>query len=506
MRFKQNSPRHVGGEAAFFGYVSWAVAIALLAPAASSRASDVDVYNPQAAAIELPNIYGLLRRPGDTSGGPLDQNSDSSNAFQAYLDTGTSGIIISQEYTDALGINPELYNGQPVTFSDIAVNGAVQYNISEPLDLRLGRYTVEVISGTLNTADTNAYYNQAYSNVRTQLTIDPVDPLPGEPLNLVGMPALKNKVMVVDARLYNHLQSIDESAQQVHYDSSIESLADFPSDPTAVPLPQIQTWVYNKGDTTNHSATPLFDPGVPQADHVVRMSYSDFSQFTTTTPNSPDIAPPTLAHNPFIGPAPFSTAAPGDPPGITLHRMLSGTSTAASATGSWLFDSGAQLSFMSSAMALSLGVELSFDQDGNPVLTDLNTHAAPAGQFEVALGGAGGNAGTLLGFTVDELDLPTTDGLIKFHNVPIAVLDVTVSDGTTSYTLDGDFGMNLLLPSMDTTAGNTTGGAFDFFSFDEATGLLSLTDSTVVPEPAAMGLLVLAGVLTCRRRRRMPRD
>ncbi|MGN6626001.1 MAG: PEP-CTERM sorting domain-containing protein, partial [Tepidisphaeraceae bacterium] len=187
-------------------------------------------------------------------------------------------------------------------------------------------------------------------------------------------------------------------------------------------------------------------------------------------------------------------------------RMLSGTSSAASATGSWLFDSGAQLSFISSAMALSLGVELSFDQDGNPVLTDLNTHAAPAGQFEVALGGAGGNAGTLLGFTVDELDLPTTDGLIKFHNVTIAVLDVTVSDGTTSYTLDGDFGMNLLLPSMDTTAGNTTGGAFDFFSFDEATGLLSLTDSTVVPEPAAMGLLVLAGVLSCRRRRRMPRD
>ena len=110
------------------------------------------------------------------------------------------------------------------------------------------------------------------------------------------------------------------------------------------------------------------------------------------------------------------------------------------------------------------------------------------------------------GITVDELDLPTTDGLIKFHNVPIAVLDVTVSDGTTSYTLDGDFGMNLLLPSMDTTAGNTTGGAFDFFSFDEATGLLSLTDSTVVPEPAAMGLMVLAGVLTCRRRRQMPRD
>ncbi|MGN6506169.1 MAG: hypothetical protein ACTHM6_11455 [Tepidisphaeraceae bacterium] len=172
MRFKQNSPRHVGGEAAFFGYVSWAVAIALLAPAASSRASDVDVYNPQAAAIELPNIYGLLRRPGDITGGPLDQNSDSSNAFQAYLDTGTSGIIISQEYTDALGINPELYNGQPVTFSDIAVNGAVQYNISEPLDLRLGRYTGEVISDTLNTADTNAYFNQTYSNVRTQLTID----------------------------------------------------------------------------------------------------------------------------------------------------------------------------------------------------------------------------------------------------------------------------------------------------------------------------------------------
>src|SRR5689334_5661200 len=89
-------------------------AVSLLLPAAPVRAGDLDVHGTQAAAIEIPNIYGIVRRPGDTSGGPLDQNNDATYAFQAYLDTGTSGIILSQEDAEFREIEAETVGGTPV--------------------------------------------------------------------------------------------------------------------------------------------------------------------------------------------------------------------------------------------------------------------------------------------------------------------------------------------------------------------------------------------------------
>lgn len=475
-----------------------AILAASLCPISSVRAGDLEIHGTQAAAIEIPNIYGVVRRPGDNSGGPLDQNGDSSYAFQAYLDTGTSGIILSYEDTDFREVEAQLdASGNPVVFGDIAIGGLVEYHVSEVLDLRLGRYTAESFFDVFTPAETNAYFNQVTPAIRAQLSTTPADPFFGNPLNLVGMPALKDKVMVVDSRLYNHLAGIDETTLEVTYNGGIEDLVDFPSGAGEAPFPQLQTWVHDRGTQTDRSKTSLFDPGVPVGQHVVRMSYADFTRFTTLTPAN--AIAPTLAHNPFVGPAPFTTPQPGDPEGITIKRGEGDAEL--SATGSWIFDTGAQVSFMSSAMALSIGVELTFDAAGNPRLTDLATGGAPAGLFEVAVGGASGGVGTLLGFTVDELLLPTTDGIITFHDVPILVLDVTVSDGDTTYTLDGDFGMNLLLPSMATDASATTASAFDFISFDEATGLLTLTDITAVPEPTSLAMLGGVAVVLIRRRR-----
>jgi hypothetical protein len=345
--------------------------------------------------------------------------------------------------------------------------------------------------------------------VRLELNPTPVqDDFLEEPLNLVGMPAMIGKMVVIDSRLYNHLTGLDQNLTAT-YDSQISSLADFPSNPQEAPEPQLQTWVYNKGQTLNPS-TPLFNPGVPHADYVVKLSYADLSRFTTTSPNEAGVEGPTFSHNPFIGPVPFTSAPPppGSPPGISLSRTLTGTSTIASTTGSWLLDTGAQVSFMSSAEALALGVELTTDSDGDPELIDLQTGGDPAGEFSVDLEGAGGDAGEMLGFTVDELDLPTTTGDIIFHDVPIGVLDIEVTDGTNTYTLDGDFGMNLLLPSLDPDTFNINGGQFDFVTFDEPDGELLLTNNTLsVPEPLAGALaatVCTAGLLLRKRRAHLP--
>jgi len=90
-----------------------------------------------------------------------------------------------------------------------------------------------------------------------------------------------------------------------------------------------------------------------------------------------------------------------------------------SSTGSFLFDTGAQLSVISTDMALSLGLNLD----------------APTTSIDVQ--GVAGTT-TIPGFTLTTLDMLRTDGgILQFANVPIYVLDVAPG-------IDGIFGMNLM--------------------------------------------------------------
>jgi hypothetical protein len=84
----------------------------------------------------------------------------------------------------------------------------------------------------------------------------------------------------------------------------------------------------------------------------------------------------------------------------------------------FLFDTGAQLSVISTATALALGIDLA-----HPETT-------------ITVGGVGGNL-DVPGFTLDRLDVPTTTGdKLIFTDVPVYVLDVAPD-------LDGILGMNL---------------------------------------------------------------
>jgi uncharacterized repeat protein (TIGR01451 family) len=93
-----------------------------------------------------------------------------------------------------------------------------------------------------------------------------------------------------------------------------------------------------------------------------------------------------------------------------------------------LFDTGAQLSVISTELALALGLDLD-----NP-------------EMEIDVGGAGGSL-TVGGYYIDSLTLPrdddndgVTDGELVFTDVPVFVLDVGAG-------LDGIFGMNMLNPA-----------------------------------------------------------
>lgn len=107
--------------------------------------------------------------------------------------------------------------------------------------------------------------------------------------------------------------------------------------------------------------------------------------------------------------------------GITGDGGISTTVTASS----MLFDTGAQVSLISTALAAGLGLDL-----GNPDMT-------------IAVQGASGAAISIPGFTLGEIvlgaaiDGPEVDDTLRFLDVPVYVYDIGVPG------LDGILGMNL---------------------------------------------------------------
>jgi hypothetical protein len=317
------------------------------------------------------------------------------------------------------------------------------------------------------------------------------------------MPALTGKVMVVDARSSNAV------VQQLANNGGDFSF--LLTDPNALDNLSLKTYVYNPG-TAFHSATIDTDPGIPATNLHVKLSYADFSGFTTTTPSG---APgPILAHNPFIGPNPLAAPGTDKTPGIRItYEVPNPTNpssmTTLATTGSFLFDTGAGASFISENIAAQLHVRYRTGTEGtdDPELEIFNPANPSAqgtlitNQFQESVGGIGGSV-TVAGFYLDSLIVPTmeansnywndprnlhfagtrtTGGLQDVLGPPVLVQDITATKGNQSITLDGDFGVNFLVGSLnlsgdidDLGISGFSPGAFDWITFDEANGILGL--------------------------------
>ncbi len=103
----------------------------------------------------------------------------------------------------------------------------------------------------------------------------------------------------------------------------------------------------------------------------------------------------------------------------------------------FLLDTGAVTSMISTAQAQKLGL---LDVDGEALVK-------PA--FYLPLAGISGQMTIAPGYRLDELHVPAGSKTLIFKNAHAIVHDIsiTLDDGTT-VTLDGIFGMNLLLPAM----------------------------------------------------------
>jgi hypothetical protein len=390
-------------------------------------------------------------------------------AFEGFLDTGTSGVLISLEFADLLGVQPaKAADGvTKVRFYDVTVDGEKAFGVSEPLFVSIGPSPLASEPAYNDLPGINSVFT-APLPVRTQLGLTAVTGLFEEPRNVIGMPVLAGKAMVVDATSYTHFVDTGDPFQN---------------------LPALQTSV--------HAPT---DPTIPATGFTVKLSYASFDAFTRVDPVGS--VGPTLAHNPFIGRNPLAPADPvNDPPPVVLTRDGAGAGPALTASGNYLLDTGAQVSFISSEQALALHVEIADDGTGSLALFDTDTHQQIPGQFSTEISGTDPGGSTIFGFNLGTLVIPAEQGNLVFTDVPVFIIDVALKDAAgNAFLLDGDIGMNLFLPNQSLDFSATAAG-FDYLVFDEANHELRLA---LVPEPSTGVLLLTAtcGFALPRRTRR----
>jgi hypothetical protein len=394
---------------------------------AATPAEAVEIEGVQPASLDQPRINLSLRRSAKGKPLILKAAEGEGGNIQAFLDTGASGVVLSEQTANALQIQHAAQGRREITFHDIGVGGTEVFAVSEPLFLALGSF---------GGPGERAQYNTQIGPIRTQIKGDGgglLGMLTGG-LDVVGMPIIKGHIVVLDPR---------------------------PVDTFGATM-----------------ITHLLDPRtdrrqVPRTDRTIQLSYVSFARFTRTEPDNAQ--GPSLESNPMIGPNPVP--ANDKNPKANAPAVVAGFGKEQS-SGTWLLDTGAAASMISTAQAKKLGVTYDEAGDGRLVGPPANE------QFSLTIGGIGGQR-KAFGFYLDTLTLPTREGdPIVYKRAPVLVADITVIDPATdqTLTLDGVLGMNFFVASanVDMAGGllpdinQLTPGAYEAVVIDAPAGTLGV--------------------------------
>ena len=309
------------------------------------------------AAIDLPRIYFLVKQ--DTGRQPSNQKKEFELHY-AFLDTGASGILLSSETAESMGVQLDA----KAQYVDVGIGGKEYFNVSESLNICLAGMESQ------NPENQNAY--KCFGPWRVQVKKEAAGLL-GEPIDVIGMPVMVGNVAILHSGATN---SLEYFAADIKRENDIK---------------------------------------LPKVDFKVPLKLKKF-----TNPKDPC----------NIGPLPVSVGNPVIDDVILSYNGKSSKST-------WLLDTGATVSLISSRQAKRLGL---MDENGK-------TLATPA--FSLPVGGIG--AMTMVnGYEVDRLTIPTTGGYnLIFKNARIGVQDIKYFDieKNAEVLIDGVFGSNFLCAS-----------------------------------------------------------
>ncbi len=445
-------------------------------------------------SIGLPEVNVVLRPTADAAPySGVDSFDDPLTNLRLIYDTGASGVILFEGPALALPIPVAQVMGTDVAFAEVGVGGSTTFGVSDPIHMSIGNFVQEPPDPYTSDDD----YPRQDPGLRLQLG-PPGSAVPFltdfTPLGVVGVPAMVGRVSLINPKLA---------------EVSLEELT---------PANTIHTYVYDPAIPAESG------PGILTPDERVELSLKSFDRFTQITPAA--AAGPTLGENPFIGPDPLAALEgvdplPTVPPGITVS--LGGNQ----ATGTFLLDTGSQITSISSVMALRLGVRYwsptdpGYDPASPATLVfDADASLVPD-QFTVDISGIGGTT-TIAGFYADWLLVRTLAGNplddldpqhLRFVSAPVYVQDIELLDPVTldSFTFDGILGTNYLFGSGNLLA--LSGfpvpfreGPFEWLVLDFAASKPTLGVVMALPEPSSLLLLGsgVVGLLVIGRGRIQP--
>jgi len=309
------------------------------------------------AALDLPRIYFLIKRDTDSRSSNRQQEM---KVHYAFLDTGASGILLSNETAEGLGVKLDAN----ARYVDVGVGGTEYFKVSEPLNICLASFASQ------NPENQNIY--KCFGPWRVQVKRESAGLL-SEPIDVIGMPAMVGNVVVLNSGATNSLG-------------------------------------YFAADIKKEN-----DPKIPKMDFKVALQLKKFTN-------------PKDKRN--VGPLPVSGNNP------VIDRVVVSFNGRRS-EGSWLLDTGATVSMISTRQAKKLGL---VNQNGQPL-------AKVA--FSVPVGGIG-QMTMINGFEVDRMTIPMMGGYnIIFKNARIGVHDIKYFDveKKTEVVIDGILGSNFLCAS-----------------------------------------------------------
>ncbi len=238
------------------------------------------------------------------------------------------------------------------------------------------------------------------------------DDLLSEPFDLLGMPVMFGKIVVFNTRATSNLEYFTARIKEPN------------------------------------------DPNIPVADFEVPIRFEKY-----VMPNDPRQIPPlpVLAYNPVID-------------NITVEDGNN------SSTGTFLFDTGAQIGLISVSQAVNLG------------LVDSNGYLIREPDFVLPVGGIGeGEAVEIPGYKIDRLIVPTLKGYnLVYENASIGVQDVSILDEVTGelITLDGVFGSNFIVATMEMETWDIADTPFDNVVLDTRRAILGFDVNDLYSLPA----------------------
>jgi hypothetical protein len=336
----------------------------------------------------------------DELGQALDRTEMASH-FDAFLDTGASGHVISKSVAERYNVKAE----PNAVYHETGLHGPIAMGVSEPYLLAL-----EGARGMYG--QPKDAFRTVQQRVRFQLKqqkpSNPVVEMTLGGINIVGMPAIERMMVQIDSGSGSgERKRHREAAKRLEGSAEGTDGAFGQLDQLLDQMEGLETL----GGPTVRLHGPNHQPD--SIDVVIPLDYVDYAR----RQNPKDQGPiPTLAANP------------------TIQNIDSHTDDG-TFTGRWLVDTGSPASMISNEHARALGL---VNEQGEPTRRP---------DFTLPLGGVSGRSVEAPGFAVDEVIVPTAQGVMRYHDVPVVVHDIsTTLDEGREVTLDGVFGLNLIQP------------------------------------------------------------